>query len=430
MTMRERISRGFLIGLVALSLILSYLIWMSPITASDQKEEPVSNNTGTQRALKSATEVFLPAKVIWHKTDEKLISARESLLNLLQSELIKGKYGTLKLVSVKDAGKYQEVLQETKGFELDYIASFLLSEYLSVYGIKLPLADNNFGRLAFDRLLVDSEKGKLYILKDDQQSIYEADAELDLSKIQEILNNTNNTYLPVKIGHEVLPHYYYVENGFSLPKYSYILGTQPYTTFTKAFFEDPENLTINDNGEELAYFNSGGENLSITNTTGHVFFTAPTRGSEESPNLFQQSFDYVAALGLQLGNLRYLDQDGQQITFTTYVEGYPLFSKNNKGQLCLKVNNQSLQLSTNVQTIQIPIPSEEEVSLEKTADLLRALKDGGVDLQQVANLEIGYEWQSLKETTQAIDLTPKWFIYYNHQWLSKDALLQEVRGGA
>lgn len=429
MKWKDKISRGLLIFLVTLSLIFSYLIWMSPITTSDKKEDTLSNNPTTQSALKSATEVFLPAKLIWHEGNKKLLSSRESLLNLLQSELIKGEYTPLKLISVKDPERYQELLQQTQGIELDYITSFLLSEYLSVYGLKLPLADNSYERLTFDRLLLDSRNKKLFILKDDQQSIYEASAKVDYEKIANLVRNFGNYYLPVNLGHDLLPYYYYIENDFSLPKYSYILGTQPYTTFTKAFFKNPEDLTINDNGEELGYFSSKGENLTITNATGQVLFTAP-KNQEEKVNLFQQGFNYVASLGLQLGNLRYLDQNEQEITFTTYVEGYPLFSNYHKGQLSLAVGNQSLKLATNVQTIQIPIPSEEEVTLEKTKDLLQTLKKAGVDMDQITNLQVGYEWQNLKETTQAIDLIPEWFIYYQHQWLSKEALLQEVKEGA
>ncbi|WP_071131819.1 YycH family regulatory protein [Enterococcus timonensis] len=427
MTLKDKLSRVLLILLVAFSLILSYLIWMRPIT-SDPETETVSTNV-TQRSLKAATEVFLPAKAIWHQEDQKLLSVSENLLSLLQAELIKGDFGTLEQVG-NDEQYFQEVLATQDALELDYIGHFLLGEYVDVYSLDLNYGNENYQKITFDRIVIDFAKNKFFALNDDTHAVYSADLEISSVKIKSLLKNDELHFLPVTIGHPVLQETYYVDEDFSLPKYSYILGSQPYTTFTSAFFQDPDDLSINDSGDDLLYGNEQGENLTINNETGQVVFTTDDRNpAVVGDNLYKKSFDYVASLGVTLGNLRYFDEGSATLTFKTFVEGYPLFSDHVRGQLEINFSGDSLaQIMTNVQTIQIPVPSDEEVQLVKTETVLSEITEAGGDVTQITNLQIGYGWKDLKETSQVVDLMPEWFVQYDHQWVSLSQLMTQLEG--
>lgn len=430
MKIKDNFLRFALLFLVALSLVLSYLIWMSPITFTESKEENETEKVTAQINSKSATEIYLPSKVIWHK-EEKLMSSRENLLNLLQSELIKGTFQTLNFVSDNPAD-YQKILQKTKGVELDYPSHFRLGDYLNIFDMEMSFKNTAYEDINFNKLFLDMDNDVLYVMEDATFKVYETSMKVNQKAINSLLSAKENTFLPVSIGHENFPTHYYVETDFYLPKYSYILGTQPYTTFTTAFFKDSQNLTINDNGSELLYFNNTGESLAIVNSTGKVIYNGkvtPTTDEERNFSVYRKSFPFISAIATQLGNLRYFTEDSGTLSFNTYVEGYPLFSEDGKGQVKIKFTGENaIEIATNVQSIQIPIPAEENVSVENTSQMLESLLSLGADKEKIFDFEIGYSWQKFSETTQAIDLTPTWFINYDNVWLAKDDLVKRLGG--
>ena len=64
------------------------------------------------------------------------------------------------------------------------------------------------------------------------------------------------------------------------------------------------------------------------------------------------------------------------------MEGFPVFSNDLKGQVDIRITNNdgaapSVTINTSVNTIQVPIPSEEEVTLESTEKLIKRLETAG-----------------------------------------------------
>lgn len=430
MITKDRVIRFILIFLIASSLVLTYLIWMSPIKPPEKEVSNAGTTTAVQSNLKSATEAFLPNKAIWYQGTARSASTKESFISLIQTELINGKYGALTAVTDDDA--YTAALGTTAGVELEYVGKFSLEEFLNVYNLKFPLGDEKSAAVTFDRIVLDFKENYLYLLNDSRpQTIYRAALEIAEGDISAYVTKNKKDFIGVSRGHETLPNFYYVDESISLPKYNYILATQPYTTFTSAFFSETSDLTINDNGQELIYSNSVGESLSIADVTGQVFYrSASNQNSNDNSydrlvnNLYRQSFDALAPLGNQLGNLRYFDLNNNSLTFTTYLEGYPLMSPNFQGQVQVEFNGEHLsRIYSNVESVQIPIPADEQVLLPDTATFLATLGTAGVDLSKIENLQIGYQWQNLKEVSQVIVLIPQWFIRYAGEWYTQTELL-------
>lgn len=83
-----------------------------------------------------------------------------------------------------------------------------------------------------------------------------------------------------------------------------------------------------------------------------------------------------------MGNLRYFDRTKDSVNYRTFVEGFPVFSNDLKGQVDIRITNNdgaapSVTINTSVNTIQVPIPSEEEVTLESTEKLIKRLETAG-----------------------------------------------------
>lgn len=432
MELKEKISRICLVSLVSLSLILSYFIWMSPIQ-SPKKEENLQPKISRQpTAIKANTEVFLPSQMVWHQKSGKKVSTRESVINAVLQQLQKSTIDELTLSDVGQGNKYQEILFTKNAVELDYVGNFLLNEFAHVYKVPFKGLDHS---IRFNRILVDFEKKKIFVMNDTEKLVYEGSIKGDEKDFINELEK-NDYYVDASIGNGLLPYYYYTDKPLFLPMYSYIVSTQPYTTFTRAFFEDANDFTIsNANGDTLLYDTPHNETLEISNKTGKVYFKTrrkiqPTeeRQNPDEMNLFQGSYNYISRLGVQLGNIRYFDEERSVLNFTTYIEGYPLFSTDNRGQVHFRFNQEeNLEISTNVQTIQIPIPSDEKVVLKSTLEVLNQLSSHNLDVTKIDDVQIGYQWQNVEETSQVVNLIPQWFIHYENKWWSESELLNKVQ---
>lgn len=101
------------------------------------------------------------------------------------------------------------------------------------------------------------------------------------------------------------------------------------------------------------------------------------------------------------------------------MEGFPVFSNDLKGQVDIRITNNdgaapSVTINTSVNTIQVPIPSEEEVTLESTEKLIKRLEAAGAKKEKIQSAVIGYTWQTIEEVKQVVDLSPEWYVLYNN----------------
>ncbi|MGC3657949.1 hypothetical protein ACPTG7_14950, partial [Enterococcus faecalis] len=75
-------------------------------------------------------------------------------------------------------------------------------------------------------------------------------------------------------------------------------------------------------------------------------------------SIYIQSFSYVKRLGTNMGNLRYFDRTKVSVNYRTFVEGFPVFSNDLKGQVDIRLTNNdgaapSVTINTRVNTIEV-----------------------------------------------------------------------------
>src|SRR5699024_10930884 len=151
-------------------------------------------------------------------------------------------------------------------------------------------------------------------------------------------------------------------------------------------------------------------------------------------SIFEMSFPYVQRMGSNYGSVRVLNQARNQIDYRMFVEGFPIFAEDFEGQLAFSFsdsgqgNQKNINIQGNLKTLQIPIPSQEEVVLPATEKLVQTLYQNGADLKKIRTFMIGYEWKNI-ENTGVVDLIPNWFIKYGDTWLSYEGLLNQLTEG-
>lgn len=427
----EKIVRIGLILCVLLSLYFSVSIWVS----SSKKEQPVKNDPKLATAVvneRIETDVFLPLCLIRRQDGNSKMNNSENLITTIQKEIKKSTFGELVQTVQGNSEQFEKYLLMDQGFELLYEGSFLLSEYVSVYNVDFELIDINGGSedIFFTNLQVDLSQNKIRFLDFSRKNVYEASISIDQEKVLALMNREDLQYNQISEQQTLAGKYYYLSEELKMKKYSYILASQPVTKFRNAFFSNTEDIQTNEDSKDLSY-TSGNERLIAEENLGTIHFNGELTARTAADTIYSDSFNYVKKLGTNMGNIRYFDRVNTKINYRTFVEGFPVFSENDKGQVRITIENDKAEktnvvIETSIDTIQVPIPSEEEVVLKSTESLLEKLAVNGADPVKINSMVIGYTWHKIEEITQVVDLTPEWYIRYDDIWYSEHELLEQL----
>ncbi|MGY3766131.1 YycH family regulatory protein [Vagococcus vulneris] len=422
----ERIVRISLILMVILSLILSWKIWTNPSSNHALNEFNQKSNDVIQQ--KKITDVYVPIKLFYQKSDDTILyTNRESLISNIQDEITNYKFSEGRVLSRSEAEQASQA--PTRNVDLTFPTEMPISFYLDNYGVKATLP-SEVKNSKFSRVILDFDNSKVYFSSRTNETVIEYIVDGNFQKILDMLENKDITYYPVTLSNNNVSNVYYLSKPSNLKIYSYIIATQSFTTFSKAFFNQSEDLYLGENGadSDVNLSNGEGESLTIQSKTGEVSYFGKLQYSKD--DIYFSTFKYIENLGNTIGSLRYSEAKTNEIIYRNYVEGFPVFGNHSKGVVDIAIQNQkNVRILTNQETIQIPIPSNDTVTLPQTTEMLADLENHGIDKSKILDMQIGYEWQSNTETKQVVDLVPKWYLNYNGSWKSNEQLRSELQEG-
>lgn len=429
MRLSEKIIRIALLALILLSLVLTYAIWLSPTVKTTEVNTTKQTVKNAQNYAK-ATDAFLPLRGIWDIHGGKYQTSSENLLATTQARLTESTYGQLQQVASGET-EIQNYYSLSDGVELNYEGDFSLAEYVKVFDMPISLkALKNSDTITFSKIQVDFARKKIRFLNYKENIVYEATASVDVSNIKEIYEKNQGRYLSMSSDNPTFPRLLETQERVRLKKYSYILTTQSYSLFRNAFFQNPDQAKGEEEASGTRSFISGHEELMMDEQKRLVTFNGELPESLKNDSIYSQTFHYISRLGTAVGNLRYFDQKDKMINYRIFVEGYPIFSTSSKGKMSISVepqpNNTDAKVSIQISmdTVQVPIPSDEEVELPSTLEVENNLAAAGIDLTRIKSFIIGYTWQDVDGVNKLVSLMPEWFVKYDDNWYSADQLMQ------
>lgn len=429
MKISEKVVRIGLILMIALSIYFSYVIWLSPAGKTSIKVDETSSQVMESQNYRKVSEVFLPLHLTWIHDGSLKETNSENLISRLQTVVERARFGRISEVVSGNPEKFEQTKTIDKGIELTYNAPLLLSEYKDAFHLNFDMSTitKESDTLYFSRIQFDETKNKVRFINYLEHTIYEASLSINWSDLEKELKVTGTKWTEMKAAPSILEAQYDTKNTVKLKKYSYILSQQPYTVFRNAFFQKPDEVKTNDESSELIFYDRN-ETMSIHSKTQVVDFRGENPG-EASNNIFSKSFPYISKLDSSLGNMRYFDCNENKINYRIFVEGFPVFGSDSKGQVSIEIrDNSEVSIQTSLNTIQVPIPSDEEVELPNTENVVQNLVAKGADKEKIQSIIIGYTWQNIKETNRVVDLFPEWYVKYQEQWYSVSELLERLSG--
>lgn len=433
MRLQDKIVRVLLIAMILLSLFLSLRIW----TQSTGEQVKTSETEAADRLqVLPANRVFIPLNLVHHTEEgEKLFTNRESVIQNVAEECLSFNISNLTEQSISSREAYLDYLEQTETVELIFSNSVPLNYYLEINDshIRGKIGDS----VMINRLLINYGRKKLSFLDDTQKKIYAADFKESTAVLENLVKEKDNRYIAAELESEADPIFYSYLGEVKLKKYSYILENQSYTMFSKMFFSSTEDVFSSDNAnKDVRLITNSGQKLTVSYSTGEILFTDPQIAPQdpefkENKNFHEETFRYIEKMGKTADGVRYFDKAGTRITYRRIVEGYPIFSDYYRGRIEITSNQGGVKLLTNQNIIQVPIPSDEEVSLPPTKEMIQQLLNAGMKNEEIQNIQVGYSWKTNPDNKQIVDLEPEWYVKYHDEWqkVSDTLELLEKQGG-
>ncbi|MGO5333719.1 YycH family regulatory protein [Enterococcus cecorum] len=427
------LSRGIrlcLVALIALSFYLSYLIWLSPERNDESQEQEMSQKITD---IRSKEELFLPTSVSYHDDKQINISNSPSILLSLHHFFKDQEIRRLQIYAYENEESLLKNLSKENYVSFDYLSKMNLNEYLSVYQLRLSNNDKQkLKSIYFDEMRLNLKQKQLVFINHEDQQVFKFHVQMDLTQIENYLKKHQKQFQLHEGEFKMVSGQVYSKDPIKLQLYSYISTDQPYTLFRDAFFLNTRDIKVNDDtNDALVLSNHQGDMLSISLNDQMVHFRA-NQVDFHNQNMYRVSADYVSRLGTNLGQLRFFQREDKKIIYRAFVEGYPLFRKDDNGKIVVSFsdlgqeNTRNMEISGNLTTLQVPIPSDKTKTLPGALTICENLQSLGI--KALPEMTIGYLWEEIQDTG-VVDLTPTWFAYYQNQWLPYDELVQILSNG-
>ncbi|MCT6893671.1 MAG: two-component system activity regulator YycH, partial [Bombilactobacillus mellifer] len=129
-------------------------------------------------------------------------------------------------------------------------------------------------------------------------------------------------------------------------------------------------------------------------------------------SLLKTSKDTMQKIDNSFNSFRYFAKTGKKhVVFRSYIDGFPVFYNEQKGDVSLlwQKNSQSFYFSNT--TLEVPIStSQNSVTIETTNSLLQRLKNKGIKIRDIQDIQLGYSWVKNNDSVEVINLLPGYFI--------------------
>lgn len=419
-----------LVALIALSFYLSYLIWLTPERKEESQEQEMSQKITD---IRPKDELFLPTSLAYYNGKQIITSNSSAILLSLHHFFKNQEIRRLQIYAYEDGESLLKNLSNEEYVSFDYLSKMKLNEYLSVYQLQISNSDKQrLKNSYFDEIRLSLGQKQLTFINHEDQQVFKFHVQMDLTQIENYLKKHQKQFQLHEGEFKMVSGQVYSNAPIKLQLYSYISTDQPYTLFRDAFFLNTRDIKVNnDTNDALVLSNHQGDRLSISLNDQKVQFRA-NQIDFHNQNIYGVSVDYVSRLGTNLGQLRFFQCEAKQLTYRAFVEGYPLFRQDDDGKIVFSFsdlsqeNTRNMEISGNLSTLQVPIPSDKTKTLEGALTVCEQLQTLGI--KELPEMIIGYLWEEIQDTG-VVDLTPTWFVYYQNQWLPCDKLIQILSNG-
>jgi len=408
-----------LILLVGLSFFLSFFIWTNNRAFSGKTSIISNNNIATPvDHSHNLANLYNPIKILEVDGRGNKYILSDRVTDITESiKVIFNKLDLKRLIkyTADSNSQYENLLTSTDSIQLYYQAPISINILSDTFGFKY---DSKIKDFSINRVIIrqiSPIETEIYFANDKNLQYYYISLLLKKNHLFDIVSKIKNKILikEERIGLSYLINY---QNPISLKSYVYLVKTLDDSVFVSNFMTNDGSAGLTFDSKANIYKKGLTKSLTVNNETGLVHFIDYHLDSNQVPNgltsLLKTSKDTMQKIDNSFNSFRYFAKTGKKhVVFRSYIDGFPVFYNEQKGDVSLlwQKNSQSFYFSNT--TLEVPIStSQNSVTIETTNSLLQRLKNKGIKIRDIQDIQLGYSWVKNNDSVEVINLLPGYFI--------------------
>ncbi|WP_165964815.1 YycH family regulatory protein [Periweissella cryptocerci] len=413
---------------IIVSLIFTWLIWTNP--AHFNRKNTTSSAPNTEMTARSLTDIYAPTQVIYSddmQNQELLYDPKVNMVNELEKTVRQWRLVDLKPLAGVTAKSYAKLLGQKNAIILNFPDSVSGQVFNETFYQNLKMKQD----VEFNRVLIPLKNPKqMYLMNDNDFSIFKTSV-VD-ANIKNVMKTVNTAAVRIPVAERLYKDRTLLTypEGVTLDQYSYLLNKQDQSFFVTSLLNNGgvSSVKTKRTEKQTVYEDGNFRRMTVDNKNGAVLYQnfVGRRETHSFDKRLRQGFDDLVTIGVPLDNIRYFEsnEDGVNLTYRTYVEGFPIFNQTRYGTVQLDRDIQgNEQTAFSLYSLQVPLPNNKKpIRLISSDEVFQQLKSTGIKPSDIEDMQVGYEWVANPNSDMVIDLKPVWYVEMNGKW----KLLSEI----
>ena len=440
--------RTMLILTVALSLVLSWFIWLNPSRLERRENTTPAvaiKVTDTRTAATQESSVYLPTMAYYQQNQQKqlLYQDGQDVVSQLHKALTKTTLTSMAKTEKLTGDDFETLISQNDTLQLVYPDVMAFSLFKRQF-FDSPLKTNLDFKFTRVILSLQAKTKTVTLVNDATRQTYTGKLEhLDDAKLMKIIKpNATGRFVLVeqRFGQREVPLF---TQSVAIRPYTYLLDRQGVSHYIPALLtadgQSRDTVDARELGSDTVYTIGSTRRLSMNNDSGDMQFedSAATTAPTDMGKFFGRTFASLDNLALpSLTTMRYFAYDTTEnaVTYRSFVQNFAIFNQTSNGTVKVTYAKNSLQMDFSSDNVTVPIPTtEKNVTLPSTTAVLSQLHARGYTDEHINNIVLGYHWVKQAKTDLVVDLQPTYYVqidgsYKAYQnWL--DTTPTNVQGG-
>ncbi|OLS38641.1 hypothetical protein BTR22_03045 [Alkalihalophilus pseudofirmus] len=423
----EHVKTGLLIGLVGLSIILTWQLWTFQPDINFLGESEELERTSLISEEVRLSDVIRPEKLITHVDGQTAMIPRhtdafdEFFDQLLQAELDEG--------DMLATGPFPKP-GVSAGIEVIFPAAVPTDTLLAMFEVDREVF--NLPTSEVDRLYVyidnNQDEVAMQLLFGEDERVVEVETSFSANEFQEWMRGD---YIPVTSvsqgpNHTQLHQHVYVPvEPVEVERMTYTTSPIDVNYFINELFNEPNSVRAN-LADQNESFTDGNRIIQLRNDGEFMDYNNPLFSENQersSRHIVQNSFDFINSHGgwsdpYILSDWAVADVR-EEAEYMLHVDGTPVISYEGQSIMSLKVGRIGSQIVSYERPLfdldNQPINAIQRVELPSGEAVLDRLNEQEYfDPNRLEKVMVGYEMN--KQNVSLVTLEPYWYVLYDGQW--------------
>ncbi|WP_164510008.1 YycH family regulatory protein [Lacticaseibacillus porcinae] len=426
-----------LILMIALSLVLSWVIWQNPSRLGHQQAAVTVTKKSDKDTTKNIGTVLAPTQAYYQHDNNKqlLFTPDDDVISDLRTTVKNWQLKTVTSGGKLTASEYNALLASNDTLQLVYPDSVAYQLFDgNWFKDDAKAANFNFNRIVIN---LNAHRDSMVFVNDRTRAIHTATLKShSVQKLQAQVDAATTTSFNVQElrlsnGRQVADF----TSEIQVQPYVYLLDQQSANHYVSLLMPATQTSTVDarELGSDTVYTAGTDYRLTLNQDTQVMQFddaSATTNTASLKTNL-QKSYTALSNLDLLgMNSMRYYryTKATSMVTFRSVAQGIPIFNADYYGRVTVADTDSGRQMYFSTNNLTVPIPtSQAKTTLPTTQTVIDHITNVGYNESAIEDIALGYHWVKQDENSQVVNLKPTYYVeiggrYRRYtKWLGPDA---------